>query len=95
MLAAIDFYLKPDETINPFVGLGLGTMYSLQNTDMSAYTYEKDAWHFALRPEIGVILDVAPGMGFMVTSKYYYGFKAGDLPAQGYFTINVGFVFIP
>jgi len=95
MLAAMDFYLKPDETINPFVGLGLGTMYSLQNTDMSAYTYEKDAWHFALRPEIGVILDVAPGMGFMVTSKYYYGFKAGDLPAQGYFTINVGFVFIP
>ena len=95
MLAAMDFYLKPDETINPFVGLGLGTMYSLQNTDMSAYTYEKDAWHFALRPEIGVILDIAPGMGFMIASKYYYGFKAGDLPAQGYFTINVGFVFIP
>jgi len=34
-------------------------------------------------------------MGFMIASKYYYGFKAGDLPAQGYFTINVGFVFIP
>jgi hypothetical protein len=29
----------------------------------------------------------------MIASKYYYGFKAGDLPAQGFVTINVGFVF--
>jgi hypothetical protein len=33
------------------------------------------------------------GVGFNIVSKYYYGFKAGDLPAQGFFTINVGFIF--
>jgi hypothetical protein len=41
-----------------------------------------------------VFLEIAPGV-LIVASKYYYGFKAGDLPAQGYFTINTGLVFIP
>lgn len=94
MLVAADYYVNPSEMIVPFVGLGVGTMYSLQNTDMSQYTFEKDAWHFALRPEIGILFNAASGVGFKVSSKYYYGFKAGDLPAQGYATINVGFVFV-
>jgi hypothetical protein len=95
MLAAADYYMKPDANIVPFAGLGIGTMYTLQNTDMSQYTFEKDAWHFALRPEIGFLLKAAPGVGLTINTKYYYGFKAGDLPSQGYFTINVGFVFVP
>src|SRR5688572_2472890 len=38
MLFAADYYLKPGEQLNPFVGLGLGTMYSRRNTDMGQYT---------------------------------------------------------
>ena len=95
MLGAVDYYMNPSTQITGFAGLGIGTMYTLQNTDMSTYTFEKDAWHFALRPEIGVIFKPSPGVGVMLAAKYYYGFKAGDLPAQGYFTVNVGFVFVP
>jgi outer membrane protein len=69
-------------------------MYSLQNTDMSVYTFENDAWHFAFRPEVGLLFQPSPGIGFTILSKYYYGVKAGDLPAQGFFTINVGMVFM-
>ena len=94
MLGAIDYYLTSMGDIFPYAGLGIGTMYSLQNTDMGTYTFEKDAWHFALRPEIGVIMDMGGGAGFNLCTKYYHGFAAGDLPAQGYFTINVGFVFV-
>jgi hypothetical protein len=94
MLAAASYYLKPNEKINPFVGFGIGTMYTLQNTDMGTYTFEKDAWHFAMRPELGIIINAAPNVSLMISSKYYYGVKTADLPAQGYFTINVGFVFI-
>jgi hypothetical protein len=95
MLAAVDYYVQKNEKFTPYAGLGIGTMYTLQNTDMSIYTFEKDAWHFALRPEIGVLIKAAPGVGLTIASKYYYGFKAGDLPAQGYFTLNFGFVFVP
>lgn len=93
MLVAADYYLKPGEKINPFAGLGIGTMYSLRNTDMGQYTFEQDAWNFALRPEVGVLFEVNPDMSLTLTGKYYYGFEAGDLPAQSYFALNVGFVF--
>jgi opacity protein-like surface antigen len=91
---AADYYFHPDETINPFVGLGVGTMYSRRNTDMGQYTLEEDAWNFALRPEVGFIYEVNPEFGFSLTGKYYYGFEAGDLnEPMSYFALNVGFVF--
>jgi hypothetical protein len=93
MLAAADYIPNPDATLSPFGGLGIGTIYTLRNTDMSAYTFEVDAWHFALRPEIGVTYNPAPDFGLMLVGKYYYGFGTNDLEAQGYFTINVGLVF--
>jgi len=94
MLFGADYFLIKEGNLIPYAGIAAGTMYTLQNTDMSVYTIEKDAWHFALRPELGLLLKMAPGFGFNVVSKYYYGFEAGDLPAQGYFTINLGFVFV-
>lgn len=93
VLVAADYYLSPDEPINPFVGFGIGTMYSRRNTDMGQYTLEQDAWHFAIRPEIGILYEVNPDFSFSVTGKYYMGFEAGDLDAQNYFALNFGFVF--
>ncbi len=61
MLAAADYYVKPDANVSGYAGLGVGTMYTLQNTDMATYTFEKDAWHFALRPEVGLLFKAAPG----------------------------------
>ena len=94
VLGAVDYYFTQFGDIFPYAGFGIGTMYSLQNTDMGTYSFEKDAWHFALRPEIGVVLEMEGGAGFNLVTKYYHGFKAGDLPSQGYFTINIGFVFV-
>lgn len=93
ILVAADYYTKPGEKINPFVGFGLGTMFSRRNTDMGQYTLQQDAWHFAIRPEAGILVDAGTGTSFTVTAKYYYGFEAGDLPSQGYFALNFGFVF--
>ena len=96
LLGAVNYYLQPEETINPFVGLGLGTMYSRRNTDMGQYTLEEDAWHFALRPEVGLMYEVNPEFSFSVTGKYYIGFEAGDLnEPMSYFALNIGFVFTP
>jgi outer membrane protein W len=92
-LVSADYFLKPDEMINPFVGFGLGTMYSKRNTNMGQYTLEEDAWHFALRPEAGILVKASDLLSFSVTGKYYHGFKAGDLPAQSYFSLALGFVF--
>ncbi len=94
LLAAADYYFSPGEKFNPFVGLGLGTMYSRRNTDMAQYTIEQDAWHFAVRPEVGFMYQVNDGFALLAALKYYNGFGAGDLKStQSYLTLNLGLAF--
>ena len=90
---AFDYCLKPNEKLNPFFGLGVGTIYLRKNTDMNVYTIENNAWAFALRPEAGVRLEASPGMDFILAAKYNYAFSTDALNAQSYFTFNIGFVF--
>jgi outer membrane protein len=88
------YFFKPGDVMNPFVGLGVGTMYTRRNTDMNLYTLEEDAWHFALQPEIGFYYQLNDGGGITVSGKYNTGFKAGDLnETQSFFTLNFGFTF--
>lgn len=93
VLFAVDYYMNYDEGVTPFVGFGIGTMFSRRNTDMGQYSLEQDAWHFAIRPEVGILYEMREGVSFSVTGKYYMGFEADDLDAQNYFALNFGFVF--
>jgi hypothetical protein len=84
-------YFDMSNEITPFVDLGIGTMYSERRTTFGQYSFIQDGWHFELKPEVGIMYNTG-GASLAISGKYYYGFKAGDLPAEGYFTINVGFV---
>jgi outer membrane protein W len=90
---AFDYYMKPDQKVNPFFGLGVGTLFIRQNTNMNLYTIEYNSWAFALRPEAGIRYEMNPGLDFIFAAKYNYGFATDKLSAQSYFTFNVGFVF--
>jgi len=92
ILAAADYYFKPDAQANPFIGLGLGTLYANRDVDMGMYTMEDDAWQFALRPEIGTII-YTNSADIILAAKYMMGFKTSDMAANNYFTINLGIVF--
>ena len=90
------YFLKPGEQINPFVGLGVGTIYTLRNTDMNLYTIEQEAWNFALKPAIGFLINTgSPSTSAHVSLNYNYGFQAGTelKKAQSYLSLNVGFSF--
>jgi hypothetical protein len=93
MLMSFDYSFSPGNALKPYASLGIGTIYSMRDTDMGIYRYEEDAWHFALKPEIGLIYDITDKVGFKLAAKYYNGFAAGDLETQGYFAISSGWVF--
>ena len=94
MLVSADYYFKPLEKINPFIGLGTGVVYTRRNTDMNLYTIEQEAWNFTLQPEVGIQIQNDFSSGFTIMAKYYNGFAAGDLPeGQSYLTLNIGMVF--
>jgi hypothetical protein len=90
LLFTVGYYDMSNE-ITPFVNVGIGTMYSERRTSFGQYYFIQDGWHFELKPELGVMYNTE-GASLAISGKYYYGFKTGDLPAEGYFTINVGFV---
>ena len=92
ILAAADYYLKPDETFNPYVGLGIGTLFSNRDVDMGVFTIEDDAWQFALRPQVGAIISMQ-NINLLVGAKFVTAFKAGDTDGQNYFSLNLGLVF--
>jgi len=95
MILGATYYLSPGEPMSPFFGLGIGTIYTLRNTDMNLYTYEQEAWNFALQPEVGFMYTIDDASALSVSAKYNYGFQAGNEldGAQSYISLNVGFVF--
>ena len=80
-------------TIVPYVGLGIGTMYDLRNTDMGIWTIEEDNWHFLMSPEGGFLYDISPGTSLKLNAKYDYAFKIKEADAFGNLNISLGFVF--
>lgn len=92
LLVAADYIFTPDNDFQPYLGLGLGTMYSERNTEMGIWTLEDNPWQFALKPEAGFLYKFSPGSAIKLGVKYYTGF-GGDLGTQGYVTISAGFAF--
>jgi len=80
-------------TVVPYVGLGIGTMYDLRNTDMGTWTIEENNWHFLMSPEAGFLFDIAPGTSLKLNAKYDYAFKIKEADAFGNLNISFGFVF--
>lgn len=93
LLFSGSYYFKPGEHVNPFLGMGAGTLYTNRYTSMGLYALSADAWMFSLRPEAGVLINVNPGLDIILAGKYYYGFANSDFKEQSYFTFNVGFAF--
>ncbi len=94
MLAA-DYFLKSGEDFNPYLGLGVGTIYTERATDMGIYRFDQEAWSLAFTPQIGFLYSVNRYSGVNVSVKYNMGLAAGDFDAtQSYLSFNIGYVFM-
>lgn len=94
MLACVEYTLNPDSDIRPFVNLGLGTMYTIRDTDMGLWRLEEKAWQFGLKPELGVMYDIGLSTSLKVEGKYYMGIGGSELENQSFFAVSVGLAFL-
>lgn len=92
LMAVAKYYMGTRSDVEFSGGLGMGTNIIRQNTDFGIYTIEDKKWHFALAPEINMIYWFNPESGLTLNLKYMWAAKAGDVPAQSYFGINIGFL---
>ncbi len=93
MLFSGNYYLRPGDKVNPFFGMGVGTLYVEREVDMNLYAATIKDWQFAIKPEAGLLINASPEMDITVALKYYAGFATDDLAGQSYLAMNIGFLF--
>ncbi len=76
MLATIRQFTGTEGGIRPFFGLGIGTQLVKQAVDVSLWRISDSTWHFALAPEIGIVLPLNSDTKWFLNGKYNYAAKA-------------------
>ena len=90
ILFAADYLILSEGDFKPYVGLGIGTMYSERSTDMNLYRWQQKTWQFALKGEIGLLYQVSYSSSIKFAAKYYAGFKTSTLDNQSYISLSLG-----
>ena len=88
-----EYLFMADNALKPYIGFGIGTMYSERSTEMGLYLIKENPWHFAIKPELGFFYGISYSSSIKISAKYYSGFSSGSLDNQGYFSICVGMAF--
>lgn len=90
ILASADYVFRSESLLKPYVGLGIGTLFSERSTDMGMYRWKENPWQFAVKGELGVLYELSYRSSVKFAAKYYNGFKSNSLDGQSYFSLNLG-----
>ncbi len=88
-------YYFAQTTIMPYAGVGVGTMYVEERNFMGIYYTEEKAWHFAVAPELGIVLPFGnSNSGINANLKYNYAAKTRDTKSTSFLSFNIGISYV-
>lgn len=88
-------YYFSQAIVMSYIGLGVGTMYVKDRDFTGIYYVENDAWHFALAPELGVVIPFGnSNTGFNANVKYNWAAKTRETPDYSFITFNIGISYV-
>ena len=89
LMARISYYM-PMDMFETYFSLGIGTAWQETRREIGTFAFTGNYWHFALAPELGVILPV--GTSYVNAKvKYTHGFETSNGPALSYLSLGLGF----
>ena len=89
------YYLGDDGGIRPYIGTSVGVTWVNQRVDLGIFTSSDTSTHFAIAPEIGVVIPIGvAGVGAMVAAKYEQAFKSSNNFHVPYLSINISVAFL-
>ena len=94
MLLTAEYYFTPGGTVEPYLNLGIGTMYTMRETDMGVWRFSEKAWQFGLKPELGIMYEVGTNTSIKFEAKYYVGLGGSKLETQSFFALSTGLAFL-
>lgn len=89
------YFIGDNGNIRPYAGLGIGTVYVDERTDIGLLSFQSKKWRFGLQPEIGVFIPfgLSP-TGVNLSARYRYATKASDADAVSMFSFTIGLGFM-
>ncbi len=87
------YFTSEDAKVRPYLGLGVGTYWYEQKTDMGLFTDIYNSWHFGLIPKAGLLIPISYSTSLYLGLDYNIAFKNSDLDTQNWLGISVGFDF--
>jgi hypothetical protein len=94
ILASFDYLISSENALKPYIGVGIGTIFSERATDMNLYRLEEKTWQFALKGELGILYEISYNASVKFAAKYYTGFKTNTLDTQGYVSLSLGMAWV-
>ena len=88
------YFSDQESNIKPYAGVGIGTIYKEQRTEIGVFAITDKKWHFGLLPHAGVLFALGSDAHLNLDLKYHQGFAAGGSDAISYLSINAGLHFI-
>jgi outer membrane protein W len=85
------FHLPVVAGFKPYAGLGIGTTYVNQTTNMGLYAFQSRDWLPGVYPEVGFTFPFRNDWHLTLSGKYNHMFGGRELPTQAYWGINAGF----
>ena len=97
LLVNAHYYLGGNRNeLRPFLGINTGAYYMLQRLDIGVVSLDNDTWHFALSPEVGVLIPVDRGTTVTLTARFNYAADSGttlggsETNTYSWVSLNVG-----
>jgi hypothetical protein len=84
------YYLELASTrLLPFVGTGVGTVWTERLLSLPFTSYSQESWHFAFAPELGLLFP-SPAGSLLISSRFNYAFETDAAPEAMWFNFNIG-----
>ncbi len=93
VLLTAHYYTGINGNLQFYAGGGLGTAWAEQRTDLGIYTSSNSNWHFAVAPEVGMLLPIGLTKAANVAVQYHYQPSSGNSMNYSYLTLKLGLLF--
>lgn len=93
IIAKLHYYLGDPDGLNPYVGLGGGALYVLQESQVGGLVLENKGWQPGIFPEAGIRFAL-PRMSLALSARYNHGLATGKLAQQSYLSAQIGLVWL-
>ncbi|MEK6783622.1 MAG: OmpW family outer membrane protein [Bacteroidota bacterium] len=86
-----NYYFGEDgDQVRPYLGVGIGTLFSERRTEMGQWSSTTNSWQFSLLPEVGLLYQISSDAYLFTAAKFTTPFKNADFDSQPFLSLNIG-----